>query len=841
MPLLIFSSNSRLLLLLLPHTHHPGHDPLISAPTKPANLFTALHLIHLDPLASVIHALPCSSKTRANSFPLLSTPSSNVNRKPLGQNFPAANQRRERPAKQEKSFEIGAFRRHATQAPGLLNLVLHLSPSSGHQTAARWRMTDNPASPSTQTALPVPNGLSNQAPSLNGTPTSALPEEDEPYTIKCICNFQEDDGNTVLCENCDTWQHIECYYHGSRVPDIHNCVDCEPRSLDHKHATERQKLRRDTAIGDRKAKRPATKSHKKKPKELSASGTSANGWPSSEAANGVNGLDRRAGSPRDQGPPTKRPKTTHRNSSSTSSHSHQKSPSLAPIDSRRNGQSAHARTHSPSKTPVDHSHEFAFDAYAPEFLRLNQADPQEAQIQTQTNSFSTIAVVNSLSSWIQDPDICQRATNGRLPAEIFQRWTEPLESLARAELSQRTKELAADAVGTRPLCRYIVAESIVPLDGVIDELKGSIGYADDYRQDPSGRYRQLQHAEPFVFFHPHLPIFIDTRLEGTQLRYVRRSCRANTSLKTIVTNGTECHFCFCATQTIEPGSEVTVGWDLGDQIREFIAIGDAQYRGDSADGLNREQFESLSAWVSRLLASHGGCACPDPQTCLFFAFDRRALEGSPHSRLIPATASRSKKSKKGKALSPLYTGEGSSKHAESEGFKREEQDNDEDSRSTSESIRSKPHSRDLTPSNPHSTDARIHQAGMSDREKRKIAALEKTFEQMEEKDHHHKAYKKQKRSSGGSTNTTPGVTTSVSFAIHTSFTIFRVLIIFDRNNLAVLLINRSHQHELIDHSTSALVPLLAESPDRPQQTWMWPNPILENPQPSLPYAKPLRP
>jgi hypothetical protein len=209
---------------------------------------------------------------------------------------------------------------------------------------------------------------------------------------------------------------------------------------------------------------------------------------------------------------------------------------------------------------------------------------------------------------------------------------------------------------------------------------------------------------------------------------------------------------------------VSVGWDLGDQMREFIAVGNAQYRGDSAssEGLNRGQFDSLSAWVSKLLASHGGCACDDPQTCIFFAFDRRALEYNVNSHLAPANASRSKKPRKGKALSPLQIGEGPGRRAGSDGFKREEQDNDEDSRSTSESVRSKPHSRDLTPSNPYSGDARMNQAGMSDREKRKIAALEKTFEQMEEKDHQHKAYKKQKRSSGGSTATTPGVTASVS-------------------------------------------------------------------------------
>ena len=77
--------------------------------------------------------------------------------------------------------------------------------------------------------------------------------ESEDYTIKCICSFQHDDGNTVYCDLCKTWQHIECYYidkHGI-IPtnaDLstrdHWCVDCQPRRLDTKGAIERQKHRR---------------------------------------------------------------------------------------------------------------------------------------------------------------------------------------------------------------------------------------------------------------------------------------------------------------------------------------------------------------------------------------------------------------------------------------------------------------------------------------------------------------------------------------------------------------------------------------------------------------------
>ena len=76
---------------------------------------------------------------------------------------------------------------------------------------------------------------------------------DEEYTIKCICGFKDDDGNTVYCERCDTWQHTVCYYFDENgvapTKDIlssidHFCADCKPRPLDARAAIKRQVNRR---------------------------------------------------------------------------------------------------------------------------------------------------------------------------------------------------------------------------------------------------------------------------------------------------------------------------------------------------------------------------------------------------------------------------------------------------------------------------------------------------------------------------------------------------------------------------------------------------------------------
>ena len=85
-------------------------------------------------------------------------------------------------------------------------------------------------------------------------PAPAPGDEIEDYIIKCICGFLEDDGNTIYCDLCNTWQHTQCYYtdkHGNvptkaKIEVIdHFCVDCQPRLLNYKGAIERQRTRRE--------------------------------------------------------------------------------------------------------------------------------------------------------------------------------------------------------------------------------------------------------------------------------------------------------------------------------------------------------------------------------------------------------------------------------------------------------------------------------------------------------------------------------------------------------------------------------------------------------------------
>lgn len=575
-------------------------------------------------------------------------------------------------------------------------------------------------------------------------------EDEEDYTIKCICRFNEDDGNTVLCDRCETWQHIECYYYDANgtVPDVreitHFCAECQPRPLDAKSATERQSTRMEQPDpGERKIKKTTTKSHKKKIKAPESNAPLTNGW-SHDRIDLVFPHDRTSRSPRDQLPHTKRPKTSHRLSNSVNSPI---TPS-APFTQfgKRSGSTSHA-LQSPSKMPVSHSpNGYSGEPYSPEFLHLYDDDPGDTPLQA--NLFNDITTTGSLSSWSRDTQSLSEATNGLLPGEVFHRCDQPLDSMTFPQLRKQHKQHPSpDSHGQLPQWTLLTIDSFIPQDSIVGELKGKVGHMKDYIEDPLNRWDYLRHPVPFVFFHPKLPIYIDTRSEGTTSRYLRRSCRPNLSMKTILQEG-DYHFCFVAKTELEAGSELTIGWVLDEHMRNFVH--NRNNEEIKREGIADAGEDYAIDWVGKVLADFGGCACDDPTQCALARYDRR------HGASEHLTNGVSGKGRNGFAnkKSPPSTGQATNSRAGSEGIKHQHDDDREDSRSTSGSVRSRPRSRETTPAHGIALGQEL-----SVREKRKIAALEKTFENLEQ-DKHQPAQKKKKRNSGGSNLNTPSASTS---------------------------------------------------------------------------------
>lgn len=563
--------------------------------------------------------------------------------------------------------------------------------------------------------VPAPPG----SPLANGAISdSVAPDEEEPYTIKCICQFDEDDGSTVFCEGCETWQHIICYYPDKRVPDVHNCVDCEPRPLDHRRAVERQRQKRvkeQSEDGDRK-KRPSAKAPKKKSKEGDVNGF---------------GYQRSESGARDQ-PPTKKTKTSHRSSASISALTG--APTL-PSETRKRRSST-----SVAPSPTKPSGPF-IPLYSNEFLHLYDRDDEHVDMDS--NLFVNVSLVGDTASWVKDPEALARVTNGR--AENTFNWSDA--ALDRSRWPALTTDVITDSSleigGTNPTWKIVKTQDAVQKDQIVGEITGKVGIFDDYCLDPNNRWAELRHPEPFVFFSSHLPLYIDSRHEGSVLRYTRRSCRPNVTMKIFITNDVEYHFCFVAKEDIPANSEITIMWYLDAQLSESSNGLVKQESGDSAT-------EAAAICISNTLANFGGCACELPQNCLLANLDRRR-----HPKLLESGAKlangKRKKAKTKSTASPRDSSRASMSRAGSETTKHAEDDDvAAESRSTSGSARGQPRSRDMTPVLPE----------LSTREKRKIADAEKHFQQLERQEHRPPTQKKKKRVSGPSAQSPDGVASS---------------------------------------------------------------------------------
>ena len=564
-----------------------------------------------------------------------------------------------------------------------------------------------------------------------------LRDEVEDYTIKCICGFQEDDGNTIYCDRCETWQHTECYYidkHGF-VPtsdDLdsidHFCADCQPRPLDAKGAIERQRNRREEPEpGEQKVKKTATKSHKKKIRVPNPNVVLTNGW--AHGSDPDVSYDRTSRSPLDPVPPMKRPKASHRLSNST--HLPTLHPNLTSQSHKRSG----SNVQSPSKSRSKYSpNRYAGEPYSVEFLCLYDNDPGDSQMRT--NLLNDIEITKDLSLWSHDVESLREASHGLSPQDVFTRCDQPIDTMPLPEITKKSKQDVSFVVsGRHPSWIYLTVDAFMPKDSMVSELKGKVGHMNNYIQDPASRWDYLRHPAPFVFFHSKLPIYIDTRSEGTLCRYLRRSCNPNLSMKTFLENGSDYHFCFVAKQDLDAGSELTIGWCLDEHVRNFFYHRNNEGLKQEGDGLVDEEY--VTDWVGKVLADFGGCACNSPNTCAFARYDRRSTS------LLKGRNGASGKT------SPSNAGSATNSREDSE---------QDDRRSSS---RSHSQSRDMTPTH-NATGESGFGAGLeiSDREKRKIAALEKNFEQLEN-DKQQPVHKKKKRNSGGSNVNATSAVTSV--------------------------------------------------------------------------------
>ena len=554
--------------------------------------------------------------------------------------------------------------------------------------------------------------------------------EEEPYTIKCICDFSDDDGNTIYCERCDTWQHIDCFYPDNREEAIredfsHLCADCNPRPLNRQKAIERTLRLKNIVVedsADKKPKRLPTKGQRKRAK--------------TELTNGQNGVvieNGKHGSPADSPNPAKKPKSSHRPSQSVGSGAVKRSPSYN--GSRANG----PHPPSPATTPPDLPDDFQIHHFSEGFCSLyKDLDAPESQ----NNSFATIAIPTAMSRWLREPDTMRREV-GHTPPEVFQEKPTNLDdSKPKLEVQDSTRSNA----GTTLRWRSLKSPELVGKDVPLIELNGEVGFQKDYCANPDNLWGDLSSPLPFVFFHPILPLYIDTRKEGSRARYVRRSCKPNAQLDTYLSPQNEYCFWLVSDRHIAPNEQITLPWDF--RLEKSVYSRWLQLLGLSEDDsavqdeldIDASEYTAISNWIDRILSEYGGCACNRDNNCAFARFHRQYLHGKSHGR--SQTKKKPRKSRN-HTISPTSTGHATNSRAASEGHGDDMMDHD------SGSSRSKPPSRDRTPT---ARQGSFDQLGIltepTDRDKRKVQMVEDTFRRMEQQ----QPPRKKKRISDGSTN-----------------------------------------------------------------------------------------
>ncbi|KAI1825895.1 hypothetical protein F4861DRAFT_141851 [Xylaria intraflava] len=580
--------------------------------------------------------------------------------------------------------------------------------------------------------------LSNHVPSK----TSA-PAEEEPYTIKCICDFTDDDGNTIYCDACDTWQHIECYYPYNMVEVAredfnHSCVECKPRILDRQQANQRQMLRQTNGIhpeiAERKTtKRPPQKSQKKKTKPTDL---------------GLHGHSSSENNSKHAHEPTthqhKKSKSTHRANQSVSSQTAKRSP---PYSQKTPNPPGHPP--SPATTPQDPPHESEIHTYSSGFMDLYKEDRDIAIVQT--NSFASLIISNLLSVWLRDSDKLREET-GCDYTDVFRSLPPNIDSImALPQILSKRLSVGSDTVAH---WQYLASPRAVDKDIPLVELNGQIGIQKDYCQDPSNRWQDLSSPLPFVFFHPMLPLYIDTRKEGSRARYVRRSCKPNAVLDTYLSDGSEYHFWLVSDRPIQANEQITIPWefnlqkDVARRWLQLLGLSDDMDKQPDFDEKEVETYQSIAAWVHTVLSEYGGCACDLGSDCAFTRFHRTYI-ARPQGKEKAPKQKRQRKSKPSD-VSPTSTGQATNSRAPSEGRAEDGIDNE------SGSSRSKPPSRDMTPApRQGSFDMLGVLTELTDRDKRKVQMVEDSFRRMEQQ----QPPRKKKRMSDGASSGTSCTTT----------------------------------------------------------------------------------
>ncbi|KAG5518549.1 hypothetical protein PMAC_002945 [Pneumocystis sp. 'macacae'] len=317
--------------------------------------------------------------------------------------------------------------------------------------------------------------------------------------IRCICGMEEDDGFTIQCERCCVWQHAVCVgIDQLHVPDEYLCDLCLPRPLDVKKAVEKQRRRKE----QESTHASSGSTHTRRRRHLCAT---------AKSKVNIGGIKKPL-SPSLKQENSRKPRTSHRAFAKDMENRLQ---AMEKMDESNMGVDLCLNYNSEYSTIENN---LVTSMGAKTYISVLLKD--KSQIQTVSNDFFT---------------------SKNLPATSIR-------SALNFEFSS--------------ILRFSLhADQFIESSQIIKEFKGEIYLQDEYKDDSINKYSFLLAPMPFVYFISDSKLCVDTRRYGTDSRFIRRSCKPNAKLITVVSDDDSyIHVALYSLTHIHSGSEITIDW-----------------------------------------------------------------------------------------------------------------------------------------------------------------------------------------------------------------------------------------------------------------------------------------
>ncbi|RPB26052.1 hypothetical protein L211DRAFT_847791 [Terfezia boudieri ATCC MYA-4762] len=511
--------------------------------------------------------------------------------------------------------------------------------------------------------------------------------------IQCICGFHHDDGFTIACDQCDTWQHVYCVdIDKDAVPEKYECPSCRPRPVDVRRAQDYQERKVDDRGREEKPRRKKTKStsssNPSRKKDSSSNAMQSSGP-------GLSVLTDRAGASGKTNS-SKESTSSRKRGSNRGSVSTKSEPNTNYVVDPVNGAfgtpvgAATSNASSPAMTvTTDRNFEGESDT------DMEKPQPYRYDFTDITNSkdhYASKEVQHFVNQLIIPPH------------DETVRWLNS-HDVASVHPGLSVISLPGNSHTYSPAQHFITVDNQCQDGQLVALCKGEINFKESYRSNAINQFNLLRHPKPCVFFHPSQPVCIDSRIHGSLARFVRRSCRPNTALATVIIDGAEVAFGLFATETVPAESTMTIGWEWG-YCRSIQKI----VNGTPAEQLDDGDFQDAISFASTLAREIGECACVDKDECVFFKLNQCEAEVK-RELSPPKLLTRTRRGSRATQSTPGSNKASPERHVSSDR---------EDSSRSSKSL-----SRDLSPQ----TDGR-----MSGRDARKLQGLLSRFEKIEQGD-----------------------------------------------------------------------------------------------------------